>query len=107
MGHAEVAAMRKEGNDPNKTPSARKAVGDANREHQRARAAWNPGADPTDPEHFRTEILPRLQGCTPGELAKVVGLSPGYCGLILKGEKVPHPRHWRSLAAAVEWQPSD
>ena len=35
-------------------------------------------------------------------LAKATGLSISYCALIRRGERVPHPRHWRALNEAVE-----
>jgi len=99
MGNAELKAMRREGDDPNKTPTARKAVGDANREHWKARSEWDPDGQPTDPQYFRTQVFPRLAGIGTRDLSDATGLSVGYVRLVKKGQAVPHPRHWRSMAS--------
>ncbi|MDP9369369.1 MAG: hypothetical protein M3Q03_14030 [Chloroflexota bacterium] len=62
---------------------------------------WERGrgdADQGDAEVFRREVLPKLQGVPLGVMAKATGLSEGYCSFIRRGEKVPHRRHWASLA---------
>jgi hypothetical protein len=40
-----------------------------------------------DPEVFRREILPLLQGVPLGTLVKAAGLSLRYCSLIRRGEE--------------------
>jgi len=99
MGKAELKAMRMAGNDPNKKPSARKSVGDANREHWGARNLWSSDGRPTDPEHFRQYILPGLGDLDASQISQATGLSAGYCRLIKNGTKIPHPRHWAILRA--------
>ena len=61
--------------------------------------AWGAehGAE-ADPDVFRQEILPRLNGVTLRAMAKVTGLSEGYCSFVRRGIKVPHRRHWISFA---------
>jgi hypothetical protein len=70
-------------------------------ERKRQAAEWekaNP--EPTDPELFRREILPLIQGVPLRRLVDATGLSLRYCSLIRRGEKVPHPRHWAMLREA-------
>jgi hypothetical protein len=64
---------------------------------------WNKrGEEPVDVDVFAREILPGIQGIPLRQLAEATGLSVGYCALIRRGERVPHPRHWHSL-----WRPAD
>lgn len=50
-----------------------------------------------DPEVFRREILPGLEGVSLNAMAKATGLSAGYCSFVRRGLKIPHRRHWESL----------
>ncbi len=61
--------------------------------------AWN-AEHPVkpDPRIFRDEILPELTNVSLGEMAAATGLSKAQCSAIRRGLKVPHPRHWESLA---------
>jgi CRISPR-associated endonuclease Cas1 len=66
---------------------------------QRVKAAdraWGSRKD-ADPAHFRTVILPKLQGLPLRQLAVVTGMSTTTCSLIRRGRQVPHPRHWQPL----------
>jgi hypothetical protein len=60
-------------------------------------------------EVFVQEVLPAIQGIPLRRLAEVTGLSLGYLGMIRRGERVPHPRHWAKLravdrSAKASWQ---
>jgi hypothetical protein len=46
------------------------------------------------PSEFRRVVLPKLTSLGVAELARATGLSPGYCGQIRAGKRVPHVRHW-------------
>ena len=54
-----------------------------------------------DPEHFRSEILPRLRSIRTIDLASLTGLSVPYCTQIKIGRRVPHPMHWDVLRNRV------
>jgi len=72
------------------------------KERWAAQRAWDDEEGEADPEVFRREILPQLQGVSLTRLSEVSGLSVQYCGLIRRGLKVPHPRHWQRFIAALE-----
>jgi len=38
-----------------------------------------------------------LTGAAASDLASATGLSRSYCRLVMKGERIPHPRHWDAL----------
>jgi hypothetical protein len=64
-----------------------------------AELAWeceNPEA--VDEEWFRTEVVPRLASVSASQLARLTGLSVGYCSRVAKGVCRPHPRSWSLLA---------
>ena len=94
-----LASLRAEQRDPAHGGRAAQIRGAKNAAHQRAVHAWT-GERP-DPAIFSREILPRLRHMRVTELAATTGLSDHYCSLIRLGKKVPHPRHWESLRAAI------
>jgi hypothetical protein len=69
-----------------------KEVADWNREHP----------EPPDPDIFREEILPALQGVPLARIVAFTGLSLRYASLIRRGEKVPHPKHWVALRTVAK-----
>ncbi len=64
---------------------------------------WNPSELPKwlDEEVYRREILPRLSVLTVKTIRSVIDVSHPYATLIKRGERIPHPRHWRTLANLV------
>lgn len=66
---------------------------------QREENAWNAEhPERADPEVFRRDVLPAIEGVPLSELARRTGLSVSYCGLIRRGVEVPHERWWEKLA---------
>jgi hypothetical protein len=98
-GRAKMAELRSAGKDPSRGGEAAKKRAAALERRQREAAVWEAehGAEAFDDEVFRTEILPSLQGVSLGTMAKVTGLSVQYCGLVRRGLRIPHPRHWDGL----------
>jgi hypothetical protein len=47
-----------------------------------------------DPAIFENEIWPKLGEVSLIKMMRATGLSRTYCGLIRRGVKIPHPRHW-------------
>lgn len=91
--------LRQGGTDPAHGGEAARRRGRKNAAHQQALAGWQPTPGVRDdPEYFRNELLPGLQERPIGALVNATGLSPHYCSLIRLGKRVPHPRHWNSLA---------
>jgi CRISPR-associated endonuclease Cas1 len=99
-GPRSLERMRSEGRDPAHTSDANEKRSAARRHRQAEQAAWDAEHPPADPEAFRREILPRIAEMPIRKLAKQTGLSMRYCALIRRGERVPHPRWWATLALA-------
>ena len=62
--------------------------------------AWereHPGK--ADPEFYRREVHPVVQGMSLKAIQKATGLSLPSCGRIRGGEQVPHRRWWSVLGA--------
>ncbi len=99
-GPGALAQMRKAGHDPTQTPEATAKLSDSMSRRGLDVAAWDRvhGERP-DPEVFRREILPGLQGVALARIVVRTGLSLRYASLIRRGEKVPHPMHWEALRA--------
>ncbi len=96
-----LARLRSEGIDPAHGGKAGRKRGQRNAGHMAAVMEWEQArgeADQGDPDMFRREVLPKLQGVPLGVMAKATGLSEGYCSFIRRREKVPHRRHWVALA---------
>jgi CRISPR-associated endonuclease Cas1 len=91
-----LAGLRAEQRDPGHGGQAAKSRGSKNAAHQAAVKAWD--GDRLDPGVFTDEILPGLQRVAIAELVAATGLSEHYSSLIRLGKRVPHPRHWESLA---------
>lgn len=98
-GPAALAKQRAAGADPAHGGRAGKARGRRNATHYHANAAWDDdNADEQDCEYFSREILPKLQAVSLRVMSEATGLTQGYCSFVRRGLKVPHRRHWRSLA---------
>ncbi len=61
-----------------------------------------------DPERYRRDILPRLQGVLLRDIAAITGTSLSTCTHIRRGRRIPHPNLWPALAAlvGVDWPPT-
>ena len=57
--------------------------------------------DQPDPATFEKEIGPKLKTVSLLETMRATGLSRTYCGMIRRGVRVPHPRHWEVLRELV------
>jgi CRISPR-associated endonuclease Cas1 len=84
------------------TPEAIAKEAATHRKHAQARAAWNPGMQPswlTD-QVFSEMVQPALAKASATAIAKRLGVSRWYAGRIREG-CLPHPRHWQALARLV------
>lgn len=98
-GPATLAERRAAGTDPAHGRDAGKSRGRRNAEHQAAVSEWEREAiEKPEPETFTREILPLLHDVPLSKMAKDTGLTEGYCSFVRRGLKVPHRRHWESLA---------
>lgn len=98
IGVESRARLRAEGQDTSHGGLAGQRRGATHVQRMREAREWEAehGAE-HDPEAFKRDILPKLQGVPLRKLMEATGLSLRYCSLIRRGEKVPHPRHWGAL----------
>jgi hypothetical protein len=97
-GRAKLEALRAAGEDPAHADEANQRRGEKVALQQREFRQWDAEhGGVADPEVFRREILPGMQGVSLGAMAKATGLSEGYCSFIRRGIKIPHRRHWAVL----------
>jgi CRISPR-associated endonuclease Cas1 len=68
--------------------------------HRAAQRAWNPADLPEwlTEKVYREEIQPKLAAVMVGAIASALGVSKPYATDIRSGKRVPHPRHWQTLA---------
>jgi hypothetical protein len=84
--------------DPGHAPEANRKVGRAHARRRVEEIGWDAEHDRPDPARFAVEILPMIRGISLNRLARATGLSIQYCGLVRRGIRTPHPRHWRRLS---------
>jgi hypothetical protein len=79
------------------------AVGDERcqlRSPAEALRKWNPSDLPKwlGEDFYRREIIPRLPTFTVKKIRIAIDVSHPYAALIKRGQRIPHPRHWLTLA---------
>jgi hypothetical protein len=50
-------------------------------------------------QEYREKVPPRLAGIKLAALKSALGISRPYAINIRSGRRIPHPRHWETLAA--------
>lgn len=100
--HEELQRRRAAGDDPSQTDDAQEKRGKSNHRHQLEVHEWNRSNTNLPDAVFIQTILPGLQDVPLNEMARATGLTPGYCSYIRRGLRVPHQRHWSTLAALVQ-----
>jgi CRISPR-associated endonuclease Cas1 len=98
VGVAALAQRRRAGADPAHGGEVARIRGDKWRERMKVEAEWERKHGKADPAIFQLEILPAIQAIPTRTLVEATGLTRAYCARVLKGERVPHPRHWDALA---------
>jgi len=65
---------------------------------------WNPSKLPDwlHEKAYRSKILPRLPKLTVKAIRLALDVSHPYATLVKRGLKIPHPRHWTTLADLVD-----
>ncbi|MEP7246772.1 MAG: CRISPR-associated endonuclease Cas1 [Gammaproteobacteria bacterium] len=94
-----LTQLRQEGNDPSQTDAARAKRSASIALNRAALAAWeaeHPDAI-TDPDHYWTEIYPKLSTVSIPTIAKSLNVSVSSASKIRSGSLLPHARHWDSL----------
>ena len=80
-------------------PSARKTQ----RHQEAAKKAWDPASHPAwlTEEAYRQKVEPLLAAVKTASIASALGITWAYAAEIRKGNGLPHPRHWLTLAELV------
>jgi hypothetical protein len=93
------AAVRAAGKDPSHGGAVARKRGATRREQLRLNAEWEAANTPTMTEaEYRSRVVPRLARMPARAIATALGVSQGYAARVRTGERVPHPRHWSTLA---------
>ncbi len=88
---------------------ARARQAEKQRRHAAALRAWQSAKQPAwlDQETYLQKIQPRLAGVTIPVISSALGISEPYAANIRAGRRLPHPRHWRTLARLVGVSPDE
>jgi hypothetical protein len=91
------------GSDPAHGGKAAKLRGQRNSVKLLANSEWERSQiEEMDPAIFEEEIRPKLKTVSLLETMRATGLSRTYCGMIRRGVRIPHPRHWEALRTLVD-----
>jgi hypothetical protein len=76
---------------------------ESRRQNAAAQRAWLEADQPAwlNEELYRRKIQPRLAGVTVPAIRAALGVSKSYATNIRSGKRLPHPRHWQTLARLV------
>ncbi len=100
--HEVLRARRLAGKDPAHGGTAAKLRGQRNSVKLLANSEWERSQKgELDPAIFEKEIGPKLKTISLLETMRATGLSRTYCGMIRRGVRIPHPRHWEALQGLV------
>jgi CRISPR-associated endonuclease Cas1 len=85
------------------TDQAEARRAETQRQHATARATWQTSALPDwlNKDTYIREIQPRLKGITLSIMASKLRISIPYAVQVRSGRRIPHPRHWETLAQLV------
>jgi CRISPR-associated protein Cas1 len=84
-------------------PVAQSRRAESQRRQVAAQREWNPADKPDwlDENAYREKIRPRLAGVTVPAIMSALNVSEPYATNIRSGRRIPHPRHWLTLARLV------
>jgi hypothetical protein len=85
-------------------PEAQARRSETQRRQNAALKGWNPTDKPAwlDKKFYLENVRPRLGKSTVPQIMLAISVSEPYALAIRAGRKVPHPRHWHTLARLVE-----
>lgn len=86
------------------TPKAEALRAATMRRQEAAKQAWKSSDLPEwlTEKFYREEIQPKLATFTVSAIASALEISKPYATDLRRGKRVPHPRHWKSLARLAE-----
>jgi CRISPR-associated endonuclease Cas1 len=95
-----LSDLRQAGLDPAHGGQAGRRRAEAVANGKRESLRWDEQNKKPSNSEFET-IRSSLMAVTVGAMSRTTGLSPGYCSMIRRGIKTPHPRHWEALTELV------
>lgn len=97
-GISALERQKADGVDPTHGGEAGWRRGRATSRRKREIAEWESSyGQLVDLSAFQREILPHIRQIPLRRLMDATGLSLRYVSQIRRGERVPHPRHWRAF----------
>jgi CRISPR-associated endonuclease Cas1 len=99
----------KHGRVASHTPEAEARRGETQSRQHAARRAWQPSDLPEwfNDQTYCQEIQPRLREVTVPTISAALGISEPYATDIRKGRRIPHARHWETLARILGCSPKN
>jgi hypothetical protein len=99
-----ITELARVGRQISHSPEAEARRSESQRRQAAALKAWNPAEQPDwlTATVYREKIQPRLVEITVPAISSALGVSGPYAGAIRAGRRLPHPRHWKTLARLVE-----
>lgn len=101
-----MRSLRSKNRDPAHGRDAAKKRSETNRRQFKERKVWEDTHSPAEmkreQERFRKEILPTLALTPVSQISRASRLSLLYASIIRRGEVIPHPVHYGTLAALVK-----
>jgi CRISPR-associated endonuclease Cas1 len=103
----DVVQVAKKGRIAAQSDQAQKRRSETQRKHTTAIWRWKESDLPSwlSRKVFIREIQPRLAKVAPGKIKSALRVSMPYAIDIRKGRRIPHPRHWLSLAKLTSIEP--
>jgi hypothetical protein len=100
-GRARRATLRDSGQDPSTSATANAKRRETHLRRRAEQMEWDrtTGTRVDTDEYWHT-VLPAIAHVPVRQLARITGLSVGYCAFIRRGLRVPHPRWWGILREA-------
>ena len=73
------------------------------RTHRLAIQDWDPSALPAwlTRDAYVKRVVPALASVAKSQIRSALGVSEPYSSDIRAGKRIPHPRHWQTLAQLV------
>ncbi|HLY59535.1 MAG TPA: CRISPR-associated endonuclease Cas1 [Terriglobia bacterium] len=86
------------------SPKAEALRGQTQKRQRAAEIAWKPSDKPEwlDERTYCEKILPRLASFSVRAISSALSISVPYASGIRAGRRIPHPRHWQSIAKLVQ-----
>ena len=103
MCAGELVKAARKGRVASHSPEAEAKRREGRRRHAARIKAWKPSHQPAwlNQDTYQREVQPRLAQVAIRAIRTALGISKSYAANIRSGTRMPHPRHWETLARLV------